>query len=422
MMMGCSNADNKSEESDKASPAVLNIEVIKSFDEVEHLQKEWDEFIQGIDGEIYLTYDWCRIWWKYYGAGRDLRIIVVKCDGAIVAILPVFLERLGFAPVSLRVVRFVGTDHMPVTIMLPIDPKYLDQVLFLFIDELNRQYRWDLLYIGALCGRFAAMDKFVATFNSRWANDYRLDVKTAEIQTYFQISESWEKQLAGLKKKQRENIKRAYKKLNPDNQKISLSFADEKSFGEYFDRFVQMHQQQWKEAGSAGHFIDWPHASDFHREVALTQLKRGRLRLLKIGDDSACLGFKYGYRYGNTYYQYLSARNTSGDSTEGGFNQVSFGEQVKKATEEKVTCIDSMRGLYPHKVHLGGALLPINHIYISQNERIYTVKLFRYFALLFDICYSKIWRRRIAPRLKMTPHSFIPFWIKTHQLSANKKA
>ena len=89
------------------------------------MQKEWDEFIEGIDGEIFLTYDWCRIWWKYYGAGRELRIFVIRRDKAIIGILPVFLERLGFAPLGLRVVRFVGTDHMPVTIMFPVDVKYI---------------------------------------------------------------------------------------------------------------------------------------------------------------------------------------------------------------------------------------------------------------------------------------------------------
>ena len=83
----------------------MNIEVFQSFDDAKALQKEWDEFIARIDGEIFLTYDWCRIWWKYYGRGRDLKIFVMRQDGAIIAILPVFLEKLGIAPFGLRVVQ-----------------------------------------------------------------------------------------------------------------------------------------------------------------------------------------------------------------------------------------------------------------------------------------------------------------------------
>lgn len=422
--MGCAKADNKSEESDKTAPAVLNVEVFKSFDEVMPLQKEWDEFIESIDGEIFLSYDWCRVWWKYYGAGRDLRIIVVRCDGAIVAILPVFLERLGFTPVSLRVVRFVGTDHMPVTIMLPIDPRHLDQVVLLFIEELNRQYRWDLLYIGALCGRFAAMDEFVAAFNSRLAKDYRLDVKTADVQTYFHLSDSWEKQLAGLKKKQRKNINRAYKILNGNSVAIKACYTGADTVEHDFQGFYEMHQRQWQADGAAGHFGDWPHSHKFHKEVAACQQENGRLRLMKIDAGDVCLGYKYGYRMGKTYYQYLSARNTSSDTSDSGFNQVSFGEQVKKAIEEKVTCLDSMRGLYPHKVHLGGILYPIRHAYIYPSDGITVARVaaFRNIAGLFDILYNKIWRRRLVPRMGLKLQPFIPFWIKTHPLSPNKKA
>lgn len=422
--MGYSKADNKSEESDKTAPAALNIEVFKSFDEVKPHQKEWDEFIERIDGEIFLSYDWCRIWWKYYGTGRDLRIIVVRCDGAIIAILPVFLERLGFTPVSLRVVRFVGTDHMPVTIMLPIDPKHLDQVVLLFIEELNKQYRWDLLYIGALCGRFAAMDEFIAVFNNRWANDYSFDVKTADVQTYFQLSESWEQQLAGLKKKQRQNINRAYKLLTGNSGTIKTTFSDAAGYEQDFTEFLGMHQSQWKADGAAGHFGDWPHSSEFHREVAACQVGHGRLRLMKIEVGNVCLGYKYGYSLGKTSYQFLSARNTASDISNSGFTQVAFGEQAKNAIEAKATCIDSMRGHYPHKLHLGGVLYPIKHVYIYPRNRITAARIviFRNLVGLFDIIYNKIWRRRAMPRLGMKPGPFHPFWIKTHQLSTNKKA
>ena len=412
------------ENGSKNTSEAIAVEVSRSFDDVAHIQRQWDEFIESINGEIFLTYDWCRIWWKYYGAGRDLRIIVVRCDGVIVAILPVFLERLGFSPVSLRVINFVGTDHMPVTIMLPIDPRHLDQVVLLFMEELNKQYRWDLLYIGALCGRFYDMDRFVAAFNSRWANDYSFDVKTADVQTYFQLSESWEQQLAGLKKKQRQNINRAYKLLNSDQGTIRTSFSDAASYDQDFTEFLGMHQAQWKADGAAGHFGDWPHSSDFHREVVASQVGHGRLRLMKIEVGNVCLGYKYGYRLGKTSYQFLSARNTASDISDSGFTQVAFGEQAKKAIEAKVTWIDSMRGHYPHKLHLGGVLYPIKHVYIYPRNKITAtrVAVFRNLVGLFDIIYNKVWRRRVMPRLGMKPGPFHPFWIKTHQLSPNKKA
>ena len=313
---------------------------------------------------------------------------------------------------------------MPVTIMFPADPRNMDEVVVRFIEELDKQYRWDLLYIGALCGRFDAIDRLVAAFNGKWANDYSLDVKIADVQTYFKLSESWEQQLAGLKKKQRQNINRAYKLLNGDHGTIKTSFSDAVGYDRDFTEFLGMHQAQWTADGVAGHFGDWPQSAEFHREVAACQAGHGRLRLMKIEVGNVCLGYKYGYRLGKTSYQYLSARNTSCDISDAGYTQVAFGEQVKKAIEAKVTCIDSMRGHYPHKLHLGGLLFPIKHVYIYPGNLISAARVatFRNLVGLFDIVYNKIWRRRVMPRLGMKPLPFNSFWIKTHQLSPNKKA
>ena len=83
-----------------------------------------------------------------------------------------------------------------------------------------------------------------------------------------------------------------------------------------------------------------------------------------------------------------------------------------------------MRGLYPHKVHLGGILYPIRHAYIYPSNRITVARVaaFRNIVGLFDILYNKIWRRRLVPRMGLKLQPFIPFWIKTHPLSPNKKA
>jgi CelD/BcsL family acetyltransferase involved in cellulose biosynthesis len=407
-----------------ATPGPIDVEVYESFDAAAAMQREWDEFIESIDGEIFLTYDWCRIWWKYYGTGRELRIFVIRRDKAVIGILPVFLERLGIGPVRLRVIRFVGTDHMPVTIMFPVDSRYMDEIVTRFIGELNRQYRWDLLYIGALCGRFNETDRLASAVKNIGANDYCVDVKTADVQTYFHLSESWEQQLAGLKKKQRQNINRAYKLLNTNNGAVRTTFSNAESAKRDFANFLEMHQRQWQADGAAGHFGDWPNSSEFHSEVVSCQVGCNRLRLMKIEVGDECLGYKYGYRLGKTSFQFLSARNTTSNISDAGFTQVAFGEQTKKAIEAGVTCIDSMRGHYPHKIHLGGVLYPTRHIYIYPRKGITAARVFafRNAVGLFDMLYNKIWRRRVMPILGMKPGPFHAFWIKTHQLSPHRKA
>ncbi len=35
--------------------------VYSSFEDIVHMQKEWDSFVESVDGGIYLTFDWCRL-------------------------------------------------------------------------------------------------------------------------------------------------------------------------------------------------------------------------------------------------------------------------------------------------------------------------------------------------------------------------
>ena len=64
----------------------VEVEIYNSFSALEPIKREWDRFIEEIGGEIFLTYDWCRIWWKYYGVDRDLGIFVFRHCGEICGI------------------------------------------------------------------------------------------------------------------------------------------------------------------------------------------------------------------------------------------------------------------------------------------------------------------------------------------------
>ena len=40
----------------------LIVRVYGSFDDAGISREEWDQFVSDTDGDLYVTYDWCRIW------------------------------------------------------------------------------------------------------------------------------------------------------------------------------------------------------------------------------------------------------------------------------------------------------------------------------------------------------------------------
>jgi CelD/BcsL family acetyltransferase involved in cellulose biosynthesis len=396
----------------------IRVEVATTFEQLASMQDEWDEFMESIGGEIFLTFDWCKTWWKYYGTNRRLMIFLFRDGGTLCGILPTFAERVGLVPARLTVVKIVGSDFMPVTLSVPVKDETLESVIPAFIGRLNEECQWDLLHLGAVCGKYPSVGRLVETLKTVSGGAYRIDVRANEVQTYFQLVGSWEDQVAGLSQRQRTKTRRVYKEIQSKGMSLTSAFVTRPTLTQWFTDFVQMHQAQWQQVGMPGHFVDWPSAHEFHKEMADAQLARNRLRLLQIRLNDNVIGYDYLYKFGPTYQWFLTARSILEKDSRIDFHRVSFGEKVENALRDGVRSIDAGRGEYEYKMVMGGKLFPVHSILIYPRAPLAVAKVraFRGLVRLIDISYSKLWRRRIAPRLRIRPGPFWGLWIKTHAI------
>src|ERR1039457_352731 len=79
-----------------------------SFEALQHLRGHWDDAVIRLGGSIYMSYDWARTWWEFYGAGKELRIFLFTSADRVVGILPLYIDSLGWGPLRFRVARLVG--------------------------------------------------------------------------------------------------------------------------------------------------------------------------------------------------------------------------------------------------------------------------------------------------------------------------
>jgi CelD/BcsL family acetyltransferase involved in cellulose biosynthesis len=396
-------------------PIGVQVDVFDTFEEASFLQKEWDEFMESIKAEIFLTYDWCRVWWKYYGSGRKLMIYVFRNSGQIVGILPIFWERVWLGPISARVVKLVSTDFAPVTISFPVAYEYIEKVVAIFIENLKPQSEWDILYIGAISGKDDSTEKLYQACRSSLTKGYEVKMSAGGTQIYIPVQNDWEAQVASLSKNQRTNVRRAFRDIKSKNVVVTSKLTSKDDGFGLFEEFVQMHQAQWKKRGKPGHFKAWPFAFDFHRELAQVQEKRDRLRLLQVYFNDACVAYEYIYKLGDQYCWFLNGRVKDLNDSRIDFKWISLRAVVELALSDGVTSIDAMRGAYEYKASMGGNTLPIKDIFIysSKMQRLIRVKLFKAVAWVIDIGYSKVWRSRIGPRIGIKPGTFWRAWLKS---------
>lgn len=85
---------------------MLSVEKIDRWDAFVALKGEWDDLLaRCLHRTPFLTHDWMMVWWKHFGVGKELCVLVLREQGRAVLIAPMmkhwgqFYERLLTIPV-----------------------------------------------------------------------------------------------------------------------------------------------------------------------------------------------------------------------------------------------------------------------------------------------------------------------------------
>src|SRR5574341_1564478 len=81
-----------------ASSGMLTCRVFNSFAGLDYLRTAWDQACLQARGSVYMTYDWVRVWWEFYGADAELRLFVFLAGEHIEAVVPIYIVTLGWGP------------------------------------------------------------------------------------------------------------------------------------------------------------------------------------------------------------------------------------------------------------------------------------------------------------------------------------
>lgn len=392
----------------------LDHEVHRSFEAMSDMGAEWDAFVERCDGDLYASFDWCRIWWRYYGDGRSLEVHFFRDDGRIVGIIPAFRETLWCGPISIRLLRLLGCDHSTTTCGVVIASEHIEAVIATFSQWLTQDSDWDMVQWSPLAGYFphrAPMADAFARYGDRWTVRSSGDDGPHII---WELPGTLEEYLAGLTKKERSNIKIGRKKL-VDARSIEDSAATPEELQQWFPVFIEQHQKQWRAEGKLGHFADWPGAESFHRELAESMAAKNRLWLLRLDVANQPIGFQYNYRFGKRIHWLLGSRDIDPQWDTFGSGRTLHAETIERAIAGGFTGIDGLRGMYEYKLRLGGKVTGLQSITLVRRGTWieFKVRFARLYARWLDLLYYRIWFCRMAPRLPLPRRGLWKSWIRS---------
>jgi CelD/BcsL family acetyltransferase involved in cellulose biosynthesis len=363
-----------------------------SFEAAEALAPEWDELVDRLGGSLYMTFDWCRVWWRHYGAGRDLRLIEVRDGDELVGVLPLFLERVGVWPARARAAKVVGSDHTIAMVDLPVLDEFAPEALALAARKLFDEDRADMIHVGPISATSPRLEPL------RAAADVLSERETGA-HTLFELPEGFDAYLQGLSKNQRSNYKRNVNKL-----KKTFAFEvdvvdDGPELEREFEAFVDMHQAQWRAVNKLGHYGDWPRSLEFTRDLVATM--RDRVRLMRLVADGQVVSYYFSFAYDGTYYWRLPARLSGEEWDKFALGRVGLLKMMEVAAAEGVTAIEAGNGRYGYKEQLNAATIPLHSVVLCRKRFASRLRARLALALgdFLNLAYYRVWYLKAAPRL-----------------------
>jgi len=271
---------------------------IARWEEFEALRDEWNALLASGDGDTpFVCHEWLVNWWRHFGAGRRLAILLARREGRLVAALPLLEQRERLHGIPVTTLRSTTNQH---------------------------SYRYN-----ALCapGGEAAMEAiwgYLATRPRRWhaiileevpadAPHLAPMLRAAERARFplgawhggevpfLPVGESWEKYHGALSQKFRANLRRRRNQLREHGEVSYRCVAAPGDVAEALRAGLKLEGSGWKDQAGSSIASD-PTLVSFYETWAKVAGANDWLRLSFLDVNGVPVAFDYSTRYHGRYY------------------------------------------------------------------------------------------------------------------------
>ena len=288
---------------------LIGASTVHVVDRLEPVREAWNGLIAN-GANIFATWDWNDLWWRHYGRGRRLRVVVATCDGEVEAIVPLFF----WSGRPLRVLRLIGHGHGDR--LGPIcddEPGAAERAL----RDALRAVPHDLFVGDWLAG------------GRGWAQALGGRVlRTTGYPILALDGRSWDEILAGNSPRFRKNVRQSRNRLERRHA-VTFRSPDADTLERDLDTLFGLHRARFGEHEGC-HFCGEYEA--FQREFATLAFERGWLRVLLLELDGEAVAAEFGFLFHDVYFAYQGGRNPKWDRESVGF--VVELETIRRTLEE----------------------------------------------------------------------------------------
>jgi CelD/BcsL family acetyltransferase involved in cellulose biosynthesis len=314
----------------------VEISVVSTQMDFERLEPQWNNLLnRSTCDNPFLTFEWQYTWWKKFGKGKQLQILIARQNDQILGIAPLMQRRVG----PFKVIEFIGTglsDYLG--FIVDRDCPALMKDILEFMHKERRS--WDLINLSDI----TQIDFLKECI--RGCLPFRISERLYEISPFITITLPWDEYLKGKSKSSMKHIKYNLSKVEKSGEVELVVLRDTKITGEQLAKVIwQIENNSWKQEAGTAHFAD-KIRREFLADIFNKFEKKGWLDAMLLKIDGDFVAYSIVYCYGPKSYNY-----------EVGYNQAHPGagtyltcHHVKRAFDQGLVEYDFLRGNESYKL------------------------------------------------------------------------
>ncbi|MEX2431151.1 MAG: GNAT family N-acetyltransferase [Dehalococcoidia bacterium] len=299
-------------------------------------QKDWTT--------VFLTPEWQETWWEQFGGDSQLRLLTIGP----------MAEPLGLAPMALRgeTMSFVGdTDLFDYHDFIDGSSGFYE----VLVDCLDTE-PWRTLDLRSVPEFSPTLPHLLDSFR---AKGYSVSVEQEDVVPGVALPATWDEYLAGLRKKDRHELRRKLRRLEGVGD-VRLVLAD----GETLERDVNVFLELMRESREEKRDFMQPDREAFFRKAVQRVHQAGHLRLFSLDIDGERAASVICFDYDGRRLLYNSGYRVAHRALSVGLLLKAL--CLRDAIEGGMTYFDFLRGPEPYKYHLGASDVALYQIVVRR--------------------------------------------------------
>jgi CelD/BcsL family acetyltransferase involved in cellulose biosynthesis len=250
---------------------------------------------------LFLTYDWTRTWWEFFGEDSDLWMLVVSDGNEIVGIAPMMLHRETHGGVPVRVLGSITNRHVSRSdFVVPARREEVFRALVEYWQDVSSQ--WDLLRLTGVPEESGTTRLLIESISGGGLRVFPIEAHKELC--YLPVSGSWEEYVA----RRSHNFQRNYVRLGnrlDELHAVSFDFDDSPaSVDESMSRLFALESTGAKSVPQRTELDD--NEKRFHRALAARFAAHGGFQNRFIVADGVTIAGLHSIAYDGVLYALLT--------------------------------------------------------------------------------------------------------------------